>query len=111
MSGRRKAARQSRPEIEWDFNSFPTLYGFAAGVFLATLLIQFGLFAPVFLVSLFGFSFCSAHAISRFVVRNRRRRVEGRAEEEERERRALAARAAAQAEAEAAQPRRRRRRR
>ena len=64
----------------------------------------------VFVVSLFGTSFCTAHAISRW-FRNRGidRRVQ-RAEEDERERRALAARAANALEGEAASPRRRRRR-
>ena len=78
-------------------------------VMLLAVLFYFAL-PIVFVVSLFGTSFCTAHAISRW-FRNRGidKRVQ-RAEEDERERRALAARAANALDGESASPRRRRRR-
>jgi hypothetical protein len=105
----RRGQKKRREDIEWDFLSFPTYFAFFAGMLLSVLLLPI---APVvFVVSLFGTSFCAAHAISRW-FRNRSidRRLQ-RAEEDERERRALAARAANAAQGEGASQRRRRRRR
>jgi hypothetical protein len=104
----RRRGRTERKDLEWDFLSFPTYFAFLAGMLLAVLLLPI---APiVFVVSLFGTSFCAAHAISRW-FRNRTvdKRLQ-RAEEDERERRALAARAANAAAGEAQSARRRRRR-
>jgi hypothetical protein len=95
--------------VEWDFYSFPVLFAIAGSAFVTVLLYQF--LAPIlFVVSLFGLSFCTAHVISRW-MRNRTvgKRLE-KAEEEERERRALAARAANAQAGEAMSKRRRRRR-
>ncbi len=107
------ARRQgNRQQTGWNFFSFPTLYGVAAGAMLATLLI--GLLNDLFLVftlSLFFLSFGTAHLITHTW---RQRRLENqieRAEEDERERRIVAARNAAQREANAGQPPQRRRRR
>jgi hypothetical protein len=101
-----------KPDVEWDFFSFPVLFAVAASAFVTVLLYQF--LAPIlFVVSLFGLSFCTAHMLSRW-FRNRTvgKRIE-KAEEEERERRALAARAAnaqaGEAASNAARKRRRRR--
>src|SRR5262245_22467456 len=105
---RRKVAR-TPGEIEWHFWSFPTYFAFFAGMLLSVLLLPV---APiVFVVSLFGTSFCAAHAFSRW-WRNRTidKRLQ-RADEDERERRALAARAANSLEGETHSQRRRRRRR
>jgi hypothetical protein len=105
----RRRVQRPRGEIEWHFWSFPTYFAFFAGMLLATLLLPI---APiVFIVSLFGTSFCAAHAFSRW-WRNRTfdKRLQ-RSEEDERERRALAARAANAAEGETQSQRRRRRRR
>jgi hypothetical protein len=104
----RRRSREKQ-DIEWNFFSFPCLFTFSLGAFTTVLLFQF--LAPIlFVVSLFGVSFCMAHIISR-AVRNRTvaKHVE-KAEEEERERRALAARAANAQAGEAASRRRRRRR-
>ena len=108
---RRKSARTRGEDIEWNFFSFPTYFAFFGGMlFSFMVLVISGLPDVVFIVSLFGTSFCTAHAISRW-FRNRGidRRLQ-QAEEDERERRALAARAANALEGEAASPRRRRRR-
>src|SRR5262245_53629299 len=105
----RRRRQQSREDIEWDFFSFPTYFAFFAGMLLSVLL-YFAL-PIVFVVALFGTSFCTAHAISRW-FRNRGidKRMR-RAEEDERERRALAARAANAMQGEGQSLRRRRRNR
>jgi hypothetical protein len=109
MSRRRN--QKKRPgELEWDFFSFPTYFAFFAGMLVSFFLVISPAAPVVFIVSLFGTSFCTAHAISRY-FRNRgvdKRQV--RAEEDERERRALAARAASSLEGEVSSTRRRRRR-
>ena len=105
----RRAQKPRREDLEWDFLSFPTYFAFFAGMLVAIPLI-FILGQYLFVIALFGTSFCTAHAISRW-LRNRGidKRLQ-RAEEDERERRALAARAANAMQGEAASPRRRRRR-
>ena len=105
----RRGPKKRREDIEWDFFSFPTYFAFFAGMLLSVLLLPLAQF--VFIFSLFGTSFCAAHAISRW-FRNRGidKRVQ-RAEEDERERRALAARAANATQGESQSPRRRRRNR
>ena len=107
---RRAQKQRRREDIEWDFFSFPTYFAFFAGMLIAIPLI-FILGQVLFVVALFGTSFCTAHAISRW-FRNRSidKRMQ-RAEEDERERRALAARAANAMQGEAQSPRRRRRNR
>ncbi len=55
MSKARKARPEKpRAEVEWDFNSFPTYFGVAAGAFFASVLIAVGLYNVVFIVSLFA---------------------------------------------------------
>ena len=107
---RRRAAPRQPPE--WNFNSFPTYFAFAAGVFVASFLIAaFNFYIDLLLIpSVFVVSYGIIHISTTAVLRSRRRRAEARAEEEERERRIYAARAAANAEAPAP-PRKRRRRR
>ena len=101
--------RQDDREIEWDFFSFPVLFGFSLGAFIATLLYPLG--QIVFVVSLFGVSFGVAHIFTHWLRRRSLDRARQRAEEEERERRALAARAEASRPSEPPPGRRRRRRR
>jgi hypothetical protein len=107
----RRAQKQPKQDLEWNFASFPTYYAFFGGMlFSFFLLVATPLGFFVFVASLFGVSFCTAHAFVRFM---RNKTVDKRrqlAEEDERERRALAARAANALEGEAASPRRRRRR-
>jgi hypothetical protein len=93
--------------MEWDFFSFPTYFGFALGALVATLLFPLGLY--VFIVALFGTSFCVAHIMSHWWQRRIVAKRKQREEEDERERRALAARSAASLENEAQSRRRRRR--
>jgi hypothetical protein len=98
-----------KEDVEWNFYSFPCLASLCLGAFTAVLLYQF--LAPIiFVVSLFGVSFCLAHMVSR-LIRNKTiaKRVQ-EAEEDEREKRALAARAANAQAGEASSKRRRRRR-
>jgi hypothetical protein len=105
----RRTGNKRREDLEWDFFSFPTYFAFFVGMLVASILVFiFG--GYLFIVALFGTSFCTAHAISRW-FRNRGvdKRMQ-RAEEDERERRALAARAANAMQGEAQSPRRRRRR-
>ena len=106
---RARRMREKRKDIEWDFFSFPVFFAFFFGAFVSVLLVSF-IPLPMFVVALFGTSFCMAHAISRW-FRNRTidKRLQ-RAEEDERERRALAARAANTMNGEAQFQRRRRRR-
>jgi hypothetical protein len=108
---RRRAQPQRKDDIEWNFFSFPTYFAFFAGMLIGFFFLVITGFAfGVFVLSLFGTSFCTAHAITRyFRNRNVDRRLQ-RADDDERERRALAARAANALEGEAASPRRRRRR-
>jgi hypothetical protein len=94
---------------EWHFFSFPVLSGFLFGALVATLLAPFG--GLVFLVSLFGVSFCLAHIISHWFRNRSIDKALQRAEDDERERRALLARQAASREGAAASVARRRRRR
>jgi hypothetical protein len=105
----RRRGQTQKKDVEWDFLSFPVYFGFFIGALVSFFAAAF---APgiVFIVALFGVSFCTAHAISHW-FRNRTidKRLQ-RAEEDERERRALAAHAANAAEGEAQSPRRRRRR-
>jgi hypothetical protein len=105
----RRTQNKRREDLEWDFFSFPTYFAFFVGMLVSVLLV-FILGQILFVVALFGTSFCTAHAISRW-FRNRSidKRTQ-RAEEDERERRALAARAANAMQGEAQSPRRRRRR-
>ena len=105
-----KRQKKDKQDIEWDFFSFPCVFAFALGSLTTVLLFAVPGIPPLlFVVSLFGVSFCSAHVMSRwFSNRTLGRRVE-KAEEEERERRALAARAANTQAGEAARRRRRRR--
>lgn len=109
MSQRRGRADQ---EIEWHFFAFPVFFAFALGALFATILAPF-LFPVIFVLSLFGVSFGTAHMISHSWRRRGLRKRRMSEEEEERERRALAARAAREtAEAgESTSLRRRRRRR
>ena len=111
MSRARRAAEPQKKDAQWDFFSFPVYFAFFAGMLLSVLLLPA---APiVFVVSLFGVSFCTAHAISRWFRNRGRDKLIERAEVDERERRAVAASAASAREAEAASPaaaRRRRRR-
>ena len=107
----RRGQKQRKDELEWDFFSFPTYFAFFVGMLLGFFFLVITGFAfGVFVLSLFGTSFCTAHAITRY-FRNRGvdKRMQ-RAEEDERERRALAARAANAMQGEALSPRRRRRR-
>jgi len=108
---RRRNARAGNEDVEWNFFSFPTYFAFFGGMLFGFLfLVISGFPDAVFVISLFGTSLCTAHAISRwFRKRGIDKRLQ-RAEEDERERRALAARAANALEGEAASPRRRRRR-
>jgi len=114
MSSRRRAERQPRPDLEWDFWSFPTYFAFAGGGLIAILLFAFlaslGLQAVVFVIFLFGTSFCTAHVLSHWWQRRVTDKRRQREQEDERERRALAARSAAALENEQASRRRRRRR-
>src|SRR5947207_15458211 len=109
MSRNSRRAQPRRPP-EWNFNSFPTYFAFAAGALSAAVLILAGFIYFVFLASLFGFTFGVIHIVTTAIIRSRRRSAESTAEEEERERRIYAARAAANAEIPAP-PRKRRRRR
>jgi hypothetical protein len=110
VSARRKRQQRQRPaDLEWDFFSFPTYFGFALGGLVSVLL--FPLFPlPVFVVFLFGTSFGVAHIMSAWFRRRVTNKRREREEEEERERRALAARSAASLENEAQSRRRRRKR-
>ena len=111
MSRNRARVRPDEP-VEWNFNSFPTYFAFAFGVFVATFLIAvFNFYIDLLLIpSVFVVSYGIIHISTTAVLRSRRRNAQMRAEEEERERRIYAARAAANAEA-APPPRKRRRRR
>src|SRR5438552_728482 len=112
MTRRRRGSAQSTTP-RWDFFSFPTYFGFAAGALVASTIIEFSieygydLAGLVFFVSLFIFSFGAAHVLSRRLVESRRMRAQERADEEERERRLYAARAAATAQATPTPPRKR----
>ena len=111
LMSRRKGPKPAKEDLEWNFFSFPTYFAFFGGMLFGFMfLVISGFPDAVFIISLFGTSFCTAHAISRW-FRNRGidKRVQ-RAEEDERERRALAARAANALDGESASPRRRRRR-
>jgi hypothetical protein len=113
-----RRGQREKPDVEWNFLSFPTLFAFFGGALFATLLVAMmpgssalgGAYSILFTGSLFGVSFCAAHAISRWFRNRSVDRRSQRAEEEERERRALAARTANAAAGEAQSPRRRRRR-
>ena len=106
----RRRGRGDRQDIEWEFFSFPTYFAFFAGMLVAIPLI-FILGQLLFVVALFGTSFCTAHAISRWFRNRSVDKKMQRAEEDELERRALAARAANAAAGEAQSVRRRRNRR
>jgi membrane protein implicated in regulation of membrane protease activity len=107
----RSRARKDKSEIEWDFYTFPVLFGIFIGAFIAVIFFPF-VPLPVFVVSLFGLSFCLAHAMTHWFRRWRGDKKKQQADEDERERRALATRAAAaQAGAPKEEPRPRRRRR
>jgi hypothetical protein len=108
---RQTQRRQAYTPPEWNFRTFPVAYAFFVGMFISTLLYPIGLI--IFIVSVFGTSFCTAHAISHWLRRRTLDKRAQQAEEDERERRALAARAAAgqDREAAAAAARKRRRRR
>ena len=108
---KRRQPQDAKRDIEWDFISFPALFAFCFGVFIAAILAPVVLL-PVFYVGLFGVAFCTAHVISHWWRKRGIDRQRERDEEAERERRALAARSAAalQGEAESQQHRRRRRR-
>ena len=107
---RRRRAPVNR-DIKWNFISFPVLFGFCFGIFIAAILAPV-LLLPVFYVGLFGVAFCTAHVISQWWQKRGLDRRLQRDEEAERERRALASRSAAalQGESESQQRRRRRRR-
>ena len=106
----RRRAQTQRKDVEWDFFSFPAYFAFFIGMLVCFFTLAVIRPYYVFMISLFGVSFCAAHAISRW-FRNRTidKRLQ-RAEEDERERRALAARAANSLEGESQSQRRRRRR-
>ena len=102
---------------EWQFATFPVFFGFMGGAFFVaflTWLTQGIAFNILFILSMFGFSFCVAHIATHALRRRATGRARQRAEEDERERRALAARAAATREGDGvtapARTRRRRRR-
>jgi membrane protein implicated in regulation of membrane protease activity len=108
--------RRGQKQIEWDFFSFPVVFGVALGALIATLFV--GLLNDIFLtftVSLFCVSFGLAHIIGHTWRKRRLDTQLERAEEDERERRIIAARNAAQREqvreVGAPAPARRRRRR
>jgi membrane protein implicated in regulation of membrane protease activity len=109
---RNRAKVRPREAVEWNFNSFPTYFAFAAGVFTATALIFYVNFYVdlLLILSLFAVSYGLIHIATRAILRQRRRHAGSKQDEEERERRIYAARAAANAEAAPA-PRKRRRRR
>ncbi len=99
-------------KVDWHFFSFPVAFAFALGAFTATIL-ALALWVPLFIVSLFGVSFGTAHVISHWFQNRAVTRKHNRDEEAERERRALAARAAKSASApeQPTAPAKRRRRR
>jgi hypothetical protein len=104
--------RERRPErrpAEWNFLSFPTLFGFALGAFIGVIFAPIGPLA--FYVAMFMVSFGMAHIITHWFRRRTLDKRRQEDEEAERERRALAARAASARESEAHSARRRRRRR
>jgi membrane protein implicated in regulation of membrane protease activity len=108
------AKRRAAPKapVEWDFFSFPVFAAAAVGAFVTVMVVGiFPVTTPVvFIVSLFGVSFSTAHVITHVFRRRAAERETAKREEAERERRALAARTA-QAEGAPERPRRRRRRR
>ena len=100
--------QRSDQPVEWNFFSFPVVFAFVLGMFVAVMLYPLG---PIlFVVSLFLTSFGLAHIGSRWLRRRTLDRQRQRDEEDERERRALAARTAAQRTNEEASRTRRRRR-
>src|SRR6266542_6561258 len=111
MSRSRRRVQPRRPP-DWNFNSFPTYFAFAAGILIATVLFfYFNFYVDLLLIpSVFVVSYGIIHVTTTAIVRSRRRSAEARAEEEERDRRIYAARAAANAQAPPP-PRKRRRRR
>lgn len=109
----RRKTRPTNAAGDWDFFSFPCLFAFALGAFVAALLVPLSPFL-VFVLSLFGVSFGLAHIMTHTFRRKTLERARQREEEDERERRALAARAIAAQQNEArsnASKRRRRNRR
>jgi hypothetical protein len=120
MSARKRQPRTPKPDVEWDFFSFPALAAFFTGMFVVSVILyidfsgQFvdSLQLVLWFMSLIGFTFSVTHIATRQIARRRANRAREREDEAERERRVLAARARAVAESEAeGEPRRRRRRR
>ena len=92
---------KDKSNIEWDFYSFPVLFALCFGAligFLSVLVVP-PLF--IFVATLFGTSFCTAHVMSHWASNRKNQKQREKTGEDERERRALAARAA-RAEASAA---------
>ena len=96
--------RQTQPPkpVEWNFRSFPVVWAFFLGAFIAVLLSPIGYL--VFVVSLFATSFGVAHMIGHFFRTRTLDKEREQTEEQERERRALAAREARQAAAREGEP-------
>jgi hypothetical protein len=112
MARRRRPERQ-QPIADWNFRTFPVIFAFACGAFVATLLLLLtggALVSVLWVISLFGVSFGVAHIIGHTIRKRSLDRAIAREEEDERERRALAARQAAALEGEERSRRRRRRR-
>ncbi len=70
-----KGPAQAAPP-EWRWQTFPVLFGFAAGAFVMAFLIGLmpGLFSILFAVALFGIAFCFAHFLSRMFFTYRQRK-------------------------------------
>jgi hypothetical protein len=88
---RKRVPSQGKPELEWEFYRFPTIYGFAVGAFVGVFLLLF-LGQLGFVIALFGLSFATAHLLSHNWRHRTAGRRRAREEEEVLERRALAAR-------------------
>ena len=80
----RRRGRQPAAPVEWKFNTFPVLFAFALGAFIATLLYPVG--QLVFIISLFGTSFGLAHMIGHWFRSRTLNRARQYADEQEQER-------------------------
>lgn len=94
MTNKRIPAAASRPDEDWNFFSFPTLCGIAAGMLLFGILLFLVPYVYLMLISLGFCSFCGSHILFTGTRIRRERGRRGREEEDEMERRILAQRVA-----------------